>query len=152
MRASSTFNFEDGISTRECLAREALRTRVSKSAIGSVFILPRLCFSLRYFPSSIELESYQLALVTPGISPFSAKPRKQMRHISNLRRNARGRPQILQRLRQRTLNFGVFFCLANCAVRPISLNSPYAGSLALRRAAALPAASAARVLLHRCVR
>src|SRR5580704_13445060 len=47
MRASSIFNFEDGMSTRECFARDALRTRVSKSAIGSVFILPRLCFSRR---------------------------------------------------------------------------------------------------------
>src|SRR5580693_10345437 len=43
MRASSIFSFEEGISTRECFARDALRTRVSKSAIGSVFILPRLC-------------------------------------------------------------------------------------------------------------
>src|ERR1700729_3210217 len=42
MRASSIFSFEEGMSTRECFARDALRTRVSKSAIGSVFILPRL--------------------------------------------------------------------------------------------------------------
>src|ERR1700688_597780 len=41
MRASSTFNFELGRSTRECFAREALRILVSKSAIGSVVILPR---------------------------------------------------------------------------------------------------------------
>ena len=34
-------SFELGKSTRECLAREALRILVSKSAIGSVVILPR---------------------------------------------------------------------------------------------------------------
>src|SRR5438094_3211 len=44
--------------------------------------------------------------MTPGISPRSASPRKQMRHIWNLRRYARGRPQILQRFFLRTLNFG----------------------------------------------
>jgi hypothetical protein len=73
-----------------------------------------------YFP----FKNYQLALVTPGISPFSANPRKQMRHISNLRKKARGRPQTLQRLRQRILNFGFFNCFANCAVRPILVLSP----------------------------
>src|SRR6202041_78875 len=60
MRASSIFSFEDGMSTRECLAREALRTRVSKSAIGSVFILPRLYLSLRYLVSLVSLESKKL--------------------------------------------------------------------------------------------
>src|SRR6202020_2013476 len=51
MRASSIFSFEEGMSTRECFARDALRTRVSKSAIGSVFILPRLylCLSCSNF-------------------------------------------------------------------------------------------------------
>src|SRR5271154_1388334 len=47
MRASSTFNFELGKSTRECFAREALRIRVSKSAIGSVVILPRPCVAFQ---------------------------------------------------------------------------------------------------------
>src|ERR1700723_281603 len=54
MRASSIFNFDDGISTRDCFARDALRTRVSKSAIGSVFILPRLRFSLRKSKNQIR--------------------------------------------------------------------------------------------------
>src|ERR1039457_2290050 len=44
---------------------------------------------------------YQLALVTPGISPFSASWRKHRRQTPNLRKNARGRPQRQQRLRCR---------------------------------------------------
>jgi hypothetical protein len=45
---------------------------------------------------------------TPGISPRSASPRKHKRQIPNLRRKARGRPQILQRLCLRVENFGFF--------------------------------------------
>src|SRR5271167_4884547 len=55
MRASSTFNFELGRSTRECFAREALRILVSKSAIGSVVILPRPCFT---FPALLHFHFY----------------------------------------------------------------------------------------------
>src|SRR6202030_1554247 len=40
---------------------------------------------------------YQDDFETPGISPRSAKPRKHRRQRPNLRRYARGRPQILQR-------------------------------------------------------
>src|SRR5271167_4803280 len=63
MRASSTFNFELGRSTRECFAREALRIRVSKSAIGSVVILPRPYFTflalLHFrFYGSAKLQSF----------------------------------------------------------------------------------------------
>src|SRR5262249_17532395 len=48
---------------------------------------------------------------TPGISPRSANCRKQSRQMPNLRRYARGRPQILQRLCLRVENFGFFtFC------------------------------------------
>src|ERR1041384_5424416 len=36
MRAISSFSFDAGMSTRECLAAIALRIRVSMSAIGSV--------------------------------------------------------------------------------------------------------------------
>jgi hypothetical protein len=64
----------------------------------------------------IYLPPYQLALVTPGISPASANFRKQIRQSENLRRNPRGRPQFLQRLRSLHLNFGVFFSLAIFAV------------------------------------
>src|SRR5262249_40088067 len=53
---------------------------------------------IRYF-----LFAYQLLLMTPGISPRNASSRKQRRHISNLRRYARERPQRLQRLFTRTL-------------------------------------------------
>lgn len=60
---------------------------------------------------SLKLEftiTYQLDLVTPTISPQRAKLRKQIRHISNLRRYARGRPQIGHRLYFRVVNFLVF--------------------------------------------
>src|SRR6058998_2764060 len=67
MRAISSFSFDTGMSTRRWPAWQALRTRVSMSATGSItFISP----SVRY----------QLALRTPGISPRSASSRKQMRH------------------------------------------------------------------------
>jgi hypothetical protein len=62
-------------------------------------------------PPLIRL-NYQLDLVTPGISPRNALSRKQMRHIPNFLRKARGRPQMLQRLYPRTANFGSLFCLA----------------------------------------
>src|SRR5713226_10226209 len=100
MRASSIFSFDAGTSTRACLARAALRMRVSMSAIGSVCIL----------------SPYQLALVTPGICPTSASSRKHRRHIWNFLRNARERPHRRQRLRTRTLNFGLRAILANAQV------------------------------------
>src|SRR5512141_194440 len=50
--------------------------------------------------------------MTPVISPCSARLRKQMRHIWNLRRNARGRPQSGQRLYWRTPNFSLRFACA----------------------------------------
>src|ERR1700729_638619 len=48
MRASSTFRFDDGKSTRACLARVPFRIRVKKSAMGSVVILPSLPTSLHH--------------------------------------------------------------------------------------------------------
>src|SRR5712664_2961171 len=106
MRAISVLSFDTGTSTRWCLAAAALRRRVRKSAIGSVCII-------------LLKDSYQLAFTTPGISPFSAIPRKQMRHIWNLRIYQRARPQTRQRLRTRTLNFGFLSDLAIFAVRAI---------------------------------
>jgi hypothetical protein len=50
--------------------------------------------------------NYQLDLVTPVTSPFEARDRKQIRQTPNLRRKARGRPQMLQRLYIRTSNLG----------------------------------------------
>ena len=52
----------------------------------------------------------------PGISPRRARFRKHKRQSWNFRRKPRGRPQIWQRLRRRTLNFGVFFAFAILAV------------------------------------
>ena len=89
-----------GISTAGRSMRLALRMRVSMSAIGSDVVI-RSC------------SSYQLALITPGTSPASARARKQMRHSLNFRKYPRGRPQIRQRLRMRILNFGFRFIFAN---------------------------------------
>jgi len=46
------------------------------------------------------------ALVMPGMKPRCAFSRKQIRHMANLRRYPRGRPQTRQRLCPRTANFG----------------------------------------------
>src|SRR5205823_13139617 len=59
---------------------------------------------------------YQLDFITPGISPFSARPRKHKRQRPNLRRYARGRPQMLQRLRCWVENLGFLLVLAIFAV------------------------------------
>src|ERR1019366_3868688 len=62
------------------------------------------------------VSAYQLDLTTPGISPLSARLRKQRRQTPNLRRNARGRPQSWQRLCWRDLNFGFLASLTRFAV------------------------------------
>jgi hypothetical protein len=49
---------------------------------------------------------YQLALMTPGMSPERARERKQMRHNWNFLRYPRGRPHRRQRVYLRTANFG----------------------------------------------
>src|SRR4051812_15189634 len=91
-RQISALTPEAGMSTVVWWARTALRTRERKSEMGS-FI-------------DMVVVLYQLDFVTPGSLPSSARVRKQMRHIWNLRRKPRGRPQRLQRLYLRTLNFG----------------------------------------------
>jgi hypothetical protein len=69
---------------------------------------------------------YQLAFVTPGISPASASCRKQIRHKENLRKNPRGRPQRLQRFRRRVLNLtGV------PAFLPAAISASFFSSLAI---------------------
>jgi hypothetical protein len=73
------------MSTFSCFALLALRMRVSISAIGSVII------------DSNPLCGYQLALITPGISPLSALFLKQILHISNFLRYPRDRPHNGQR-------------------------------------------------------
>src|SRR5688572_4163618 len=45
--AISTFSFETGMSTRRCFAPQALRMRVSISAIGSVILINSFSFSYR---------------------------------------------------------------------------------------------------------
>src|SRR5436190_18412716 len=97
MRAISTFNRDDGMSTRGCRDSVALRIRVSMSAIGSV-IFVTLDTSYQLPATSVQLRDladgswrltalfYQLLLVTPAISPSSASWRKQRRHSANLRR------------------------------------------------------------------
>ena len=59
-----------------------------------------------------ERQSYQEALMRPVISPANARLRRQMRHILNFRKKARGRPQSGQRLYCRTLNLGFRFACA----------------------------------------
>src|SRR6266571_7114990 len=46
--AISTFSFETGMSTRRCFAPQALRMRVSISAIGSVILIKSLSSLLPY--------------------------------------------------------------------------------------------------------
>src|SRR5690606_21067970 len=55
---------------------------------------------------------YQLALVTPGISPRSANSLKQTRHRSNRRMYARGLPHLRQRFTCLVENFGSLCALA----------------------------------------
>src|SRR5881394_113749 len=133
MRAISVLSFETGTSTRWCLAAAALRRRVRKSAIGSVCM-----YLLSWHPYR---GGYQLAFTTPGISPFSAIPRKQILHIWNLRIYPRARPQQRQRLRMRTLNFGFLSDLAIFAV--LAIIAPF-----LFRETETRAPSAARGLAH----
>ena len=62
--------------------------------------------------------------MSPVTSPWSARFRRQIRHIWNLRRNARGRPQSGHRLYLRTANFGLRFAWAifeSLAIRSFSL-------------------------------
>src|SRR3954462_9258137 len=111
MRASSVFSLEAGTSTLGWRAWIAFRTRVSMSAMGSLVIVllllrpgfPRPCGAsgLSHLRACAR---YQLAFVTPGISPLRASWRKHSRQMPNLRRKARGRPQRQQRLRCRVGN------------------------------------------------
>jgi hypothetical protein len=63
-----------------------------------------------------ELLSYQDDLQTPGISPFNARLRKHSRQMPNLRKKARGRPHMLQRLCWRLRNLGLRASLTRFAV------------------------------------
>jgi hypothetical protein len=64
---------------------------------------------------------YQLAFLTPGMSPWFAIERKQMRQMPNRRYTARGRPHNRQRRISRVENFGFCFALrilAKLAMQP----------------------------------
>src|SRR6185369_7546469 len=65
--------------------------------------------------------TYQDDFETPGISPRNARLRKHRRHTPNLRRKARGRPQIWQRLCLRDENFGLRASFTRFAV--VAMNS-----------------------------
>jgi len=55
---------------------------------------------------------YQLAFLTPGMSPSSARLRKQIRQIPNFRYTARGRPQSRHRCSDRVEYLGFRIALA----------------------------------------
>ncbi len=65
--------------------------------------------------------TYQLAFFTPGMTPWSAILRKQIRHVPNFRYTARGLPQSMQRRTILVENFGgrlaaaIFDLLAICS-------------------------------------
>src|SRR2546423_4321447 len=101
-RAIASFTFDHGTSVVSLRARLALRMRVRRSAMGSVIIRAR---------------SYQDALINPGICPFSASWRRQMRHSLKRRKKARGRPHNGQRLCWRTRNLGLRIAFIRCDVR-----------------------------------
>jgi hypothetical protein len=65
-------------------------------------------------PSTINIKPsfHQLAFRTPGIMPWSANLRKQIRQMPNFWYTARGRPQSRQRFSSRELNFGTLLALA----------------------------------------
>jgi hypothetical protein len=67
------------------------------------------------------LLSYQLDLVTPGISPSLASLRKQRRHISNFRRYPLARPQIRHRFTFLVLYLGLLKALMIIAFLAIIL-------------------------------
>ena len=69
IRAISRLVREAGTTTSAWRARDALRMRVSMSAIGS----------------EMFIGAYQLDLVTPGSSPSRARSRKQMRQSAKRR-------------------------------------------------------------------
>src|SRR5690242_5889555 len=93
--AIANFILDFGIATVMWRAIHALRIRVNISPIGSLTTVTALllddqlqlgigCQNMQ--PQNVLLTGcYQLDLVTPGISPFSAFSRKQMRHIPKRR-------------------------------------------------------------------
>ena len=94
--------------------------------------------------------SYQLAFLTPGIIPWSANFRKQIRHRPNFRYTARGRPHIWQRRRSLVENLGFCFAFAILDVLAIRVPGSYESSVA---GVYVPGIDASGVLmLHYAVR
>src|SRR5260364_90422 len=89
--AIAALTLEEGITTDTLLTICALRTRVNISEIGSLILID-------IFPCRLH---YQLALITPGISPRNAISRILLRAKPNFRNVPRGRPVSAQRLRCR---------------------------------------------------
>src|SRR6476660_1158413 len=94
--AIELFSLDAGITVSVCPTIWALRMRISMSAIGSLMLID---LSL---PCSLSSSFYQLALITPGISPFRARSRSLLRPRPNLLYTPRGRPVSAQRVRSRT--------------------------------------------------
>src|SRR5262249_8698725 len=99
-RRISSLILEDGNTTRSWCARDAFRKRVSMSPTGSLTTIAQPpsrgppansshC-AFRAYPGGSHQLHYHEDLMTPVISPDSARLRRQMRHIWNLRKNARG--------------------------------------------------------------
>jgi hypothetical protein len=102
--ATLFFIWEEGMSTCLALALQAFLILVNISAKGSVVFMNKsfpIQFQRLDFPSSflfifhlsLQATSYQLAFITPGISPLSASSLKQIRHNPKSRINPRGLPQ-----------------------------------------------------------
>src|SRR5581483_6908088 len=99
-RAMSSFSLEVGIVAVSCSALLALRILVSMSAMGSVSIsAPFYSWKMR----SIFHDFYQELFVMPGITPWWARSRRQMRQSPNFLKTARGRPHRVHREYARTL-------------------------------------------------
>ena len=79
---------------------------------GAVLVIPLAA------PKGAALTNsrYQLDFTIPGIMPFDARSRKQIRQMPNLRMKARGRPQLRQRLYARVENLGLRFAFSFRAV------------------------------------
>jgi len=138
IRKTSIFSFDAETSKDSCFARLAFRTRVKRSAIGSLTGIDILPSDGRITPPRYGIDArddkspntgiirsrntltqhhaarlvYQLDLVTPGIRPRCASSRKQIRQMLNLRMYPWARPQSWQRLYARTANRGLSFAFS----------------------------------------
>src|SRR5215467_6099189 len=132
-----TLTFEEGTPTTVFPTILALRMRVSISAMGSVMLMRSV--------------SYQLALISPGISPRSAISRSLLRARPNLRNTPRGRPVSLHRLRRRTGEAFRGSC-CSCSRASWRSSSERFTSLMVASSAARRAANLATVLRRFCSR